>query len=63
VTDIAYSCCWKICERKQTEKRPPRMKIGENETLYNLCSSPNIIRVIKSRTMRWAGYVAVTKEI
>jgi hypothetical protein len=24
----------------------------------NLYSSPNIIRVIKSRRMRWAGYVA-----
>ena len=23
-----------------------------------LCSSPNIVRVIKSRRMRWAGHVA-----
>jgi hypothetical protein len=29
-----------------------------NEELYGLYSSPNIIRVIKSRRMRWAGYVA-----
>jgi hypothetical protein len=28
-----------------------------NEELRNLYSSPNINRVIKSRTMRWAGYV------
>jgi hypothetical protein len=26
-----------------------------NEELHNLCASPNIIRVIKSRRMRWAG--------
>jgi hypothetical protein len=29
-----------------------------NEELYDLCSSPNIIRVIKSRRKRWAGHVA-----
>jgi hypothetical protein len=29
-----------------------------NEKLQNLCSSPSIIRVIKPRRMRWAGYVA-----
>ena len=29
-----------------------------NEDLYDLCFSPNVIRVISSRTMRWAGHVA-----
>jgi hypothetical protein len=29
-----------------------------NEKLNDLYSSPNIIRVIKSRRMRWAGHVA-----
>jgi uncharacterized membrane protein len=29
-----------------------------NEELHNLYSSPNIIRVAKSRRMRWAGHVA-----
>ena len=29
-----------------------------NEELNGLYSSPNIVRVIKSRRMRWAGYVA-----
>jgi hypothetical protein len=28
-----------------------------NEELHNLYSSPNIIRMIKSRMMRWAGHV------
>ena len=29
-----------------------------NEELKGLYSSPNIVRVIKSRRMRWAGHVA-----
>ena len=29
-----------------------------NEKLKGLYSSPNIVRVIKSRRMRWAGHVA-----
>jgi hypothetical protein len=29
-----------------------------NEELHNLCFSPNIIRMIKSRNMIWAGHVA-----
>jgi hypothetical protein len=29
-----------------------------NEKLHNLYSSPDIIRQVKSRRMRWAGYVA-----
>jgi hypothetical protein len=29
-----------------------------NEELHDLCSSPSIIRIIKSRRMIWAGHVA-----
>jgi hypothetical protein len=29
-----------------------------NEELRDLCSSPSIIRIIKSMRMRWAGHVA-----
>jgi hypothetical protein len=29
-----------------------------NDKLHNLYSSPNIVMVIKSRRMRWAGHVA-----
>jgi hypothetical protein len=29
-----------------------------NEELHNLYSSPSIIRVIKSRRMRWVGHIA-----
>jgi hypothetical protein len=28
-----------------------------NEELHNLYSSPSIIRIVKSRRMRWAGHV------
>jgi hypothetical protein len=28
-----------------------------NEELHDLYSSPNIVRVIKSRRMRWAGHI------
>jgi hypothetical protein len=30
--------------------------------IMNLYSSPNIVRVIKSRKMRWAGHVACMEE-
>jgi hypothetical protein len=33
-----------------------------NDELHNLYSSPNIVRVIKSRRMRWAGHVACMGE-
>jgi hypothetical protein len=33
-----------------------------NKELYALHSSPNIIRVIKSRRLRWAGHVASMGE-
>jgi hypothetical protein len=48
--------------------RPKRDEVlGEwrrfhNEELHNLYSSPNIIRQIKSRRMRWAGPVACAWE-
>jgi hypothetical protein len=29
-----------------------------NDEIHSLYSSPNIVRVIKSRKMRWAGHVA-----
>ena len=33
-----------------------------NEELSDLCSIPNIVRVVKSRKMRWAGHVASMGE-
>jgi hypothetical protein len=33
-----------------------------NDELHSLYSSPNIVRVIKSRRMRWAGHVECMEE-
>ena len=33
-----------------------------NEELNDLYSSPNTVRVIKTRRMRWVGHVARTEE-
>jgi hypothetical protein len=35
-----------------------KLEKPHNDELHSLYSSPNIVRVIKSRTMRWAGHVA-----
>jgi hypothetical protein len=34
-----------------------------NDELHNLYSSPNIVRVIKSRRLRWAGHAARMVEV
>ena len=46
---------------------PKRDENGEwrrlhNEELYNLYRSPNIVRVIKCRILRYAGHVARMEE-
>ena len=33
-----------------------------NEELHSMCRSPNIVRVIKSGRLRWAGHVARMEE-
>jgi hypothetical protein len=33
-----------------------------NDELHNLYSSPNIVRVIKAKRLRWAGHVARMEE-
>jgi hypothetical protein len=44
------------------DKATGRRRKLHYEELHNLYSSPSIIRMIKSRRMRWAGYVARTGE-
>jgi hypothetical protein len=34
-----------------------------NEELHNLYASPNVIRVIKSRNMKWLGHVACIRKL
>jgi hypothetical protein len=33
-----------------------------DEELHNLYSSPSIIRIFKSKKMRWAGHVALMED-
>ena len=47
----------RIFEPKRDEVRGEWINL-HNEELNDLYSSPNIIRVIKSRRARWAGHVA-----
>ena len=47
---------------------PQRGENGEcrrlnNEELYSLYRSPYIVKVIKSRRLRWAGHVARMEEV
>jgi hypothetical protein len=47
----------RIFKRKRDEVEGGWRKL-QDEELHNLCSSPNIITIIKSRGMRWADHVA-----
>ena len=47
---------WRIFGPKRDEVTG-EWKKQYNEELNDLYCSPNIVRVIKSRIMRWAGYV------
>jgi hypothetical protein len=59
-----------VCENKVLRRifGPKRDKVTggwrklHNEDPRDLCFSPSIIRIIKSRRMRWAGHVAQTGE-
>jgi hypothetical protein len=47
---------------KRDEMTGDWRKLCEEE-LHNLYSSPNIIRMVKSRRMRWVGHVTRTAEM
>jgi hypothetical protein len=47
----------RIFEPKRDEVTGEWRKL-HNEELHNLYSSPDIVRQVKSRRMRWAGHVA-----
>jgi hypothetical protein len=47
---------WRISGPKREENGSWRKLL--NDELHSLFSSPNIVRVIRSRRMRWTGHVA-----
>jgi hypothetical protein len=51
----------RISEPKRNEVTGEWRKL-HNEEFNDLYSSPSIVRVIKSRRMRWAGHVARMRE-
>jgi hypothetical protein len=69
---VLYGCeTWSVTVREEHKLRVLRRIFGpkrdgvaggwrklHNEELHDLYSSPSIIRIIKSRRMRWAGNVA-----
>jgi hypothetical protein len=48
---------WRILGPKRDEVTGGWKKL-HNEELHNVYSSPNMIRMIKSMRLRWAGHVA-----
>jgi hypothetical protein len=66
VSDIKGGNRLRVCENRVLRRifGPKRDEVMggwiklHNEELHNLYSSPSIIRIIKSRRMRWAGNVA-----
>jgi hypothetical protein len=65
---VLYGCeTWSLTLREELRLRVFGPKMDEvtgewrklhNKELHDLYSSPSIIRIIKSRRMRWAGHVA-----
>jgi len=52
---------WRVFGPKRDEVTGEWRKL-HNEELSDLCSLLNIVRVVKSRRMRWAGHVALMGE-
>ena len=75
-TVVLYGCeTWLLTMREEHRLRVLRRIFGptrdgvtgewrklHKEELNDLYCSPNIVRVIKSRRMRWAGHVARMEE-
>jgi len=62
---LREQCTLRVSENRMPRRIPEPKKVEvkgkwrkqHNEVLNDLHSSPNIVRAIKSRKMRWAGHV------
>jgi hypothetical protein len=61
---------WRVFEKRMMRIfGPKREEVAggwrrlHNEELHNLYASPDIVMVIKSRRVRWAGHVALTGKM
>jgi hypothetical protein len=55
--DYIHNVCFLECDSNEFNHFTVFCKL-HNDGLHSLYSSPNIIRVIKSKRMRWVGHVA-----
>jgi hypothetical protein len=55
---IIFPPFYYVLRRSKRDEVTGEWRKLHNEEPNNLYSSPNIVRVIKSRRMRWAGHVA-----
>ena len=53
---------WKLDSEANIWAQEGERRRLHNEELHSLYRSPNIVRVIKSRKLRWAGHVAIMEE-
>jgi hypothetical protein len=59
---VLYGCeTWFLTLREEHRLRVFENRV-HNEELHNVYSSPSIIKMIKSRSMRWAGHVVRMRE-
>jgi len=59
---VCLFLCFGIKERRKRQKVTEDWRKMHSEELHRLCFSSNVIRVIKSRRMRWAGHVTRVGE-
>ena len=62
---LGEECGLRVFENRILSPRGMRMRSGEgsqNEELHSLYRSPNLVRVIKSKRMRWAGHIVRMEE-